>query len=226
LIKHLLFDLDNTLYPESTGLEDFVFHRMVEFSAGILGMDYDRVRAERMAMKAKYGTTLEWLMGEYGFDDERGFYADVHPEEELQFLRRDPALRPMLEPLAFARDVFTNGPGEHAELVLGFLGVRDLFGNVFDIRFHGLRGKPRRSAYERVFGAIAADPSECVLFDDNVHCVEAMVGSGGTGVLVDELLTRAPPGMERIRSIHDAPDWLKGRAAARPAVEATRTHLS
>ena len=124
--KHLLFDMDNTLYPASSDMDKGITRRMLECVADFFHCDMEKaiqLRAERII---HYSTTLEWLRAE-GMNDIEGFLAHVHPDNEADELTEQPALREFLISLNMPMSILTNAPHEHADRVLGKLGVADLF---------------------------------------------------------------------------------------------------
>jgi len=97
MIKAILFDLDNTLYSETNGLEARVLERMNRFVADFLMMPLDETAVVRREGSRRYGTTLEWLMEEKGFRDPEAYFRAVHPEDEIEGLAPDPQLKWLLE---------------------------------------------------------------------------------------------------------------------------------
>ena len=145
-IKHLIFDLDNTLYPTSSKMNDGITSRMIEMTAKQAGVSVEeaaKLRKERMPI---YGTSLGWLMAEHQLTDIQGFFDLVHPESEINEVDQDSNLRPFLEKLPYPMTVLTNSPTVHANRVLDFFGIRDLFIFISDIQTNGLRGKPYQNA--------------------------------------------------------------------------------
>ena len=85
-----IFDLDNCLYPASTGLFDLIDDRMGAYIERLL--DCDRVEARRV-QKAHFhdhGTTLAGLMKHHDVDPYH-FLADVH-DIDLARIASNPAL--------------------------------------------------------------------------------------------------------------------------------------
>jgi putative hydrolase of the HAD superfamily len=164
-VRHWLFDLDDTLYPASTGLFSHVSRRITRRIAKILDLPEDEARRVQRAYWRKYGTSLRGLQLEHGVDPE-AFLADVHdvPVEEL--IAPDPALAALLSRLPGERHVFTNGPSEFVQRVLARLGVDGLFTRVFDIRHADFVPKPGLHPYERALAALACEPSSIVMVDD------------------------------------------------------------
>lgn len=209
MIKAVFLDLDNTLYPASSGMEGDIVARMNEYAARVVGVSVEEARALRKERMPNYGTTLEWLMAEYGFDDPDGYFAYVHPDGEELVLSPDPRLKPFLDSIRLPKYVFTNAPMEHATRVLSYLGVSDCFERVFDVRFNQLRGKPARSACERVIAAAGVMPSESAFADDIPRYVRGFAETGGLGVLVDHDGRHGETGLPTVSSIYGLKKFLE-----------------
>jgi putative hydrolase of the HAD superfamily len=203
MIQALLFDLDNTLYPASERMEDDIILRMNDYTARITGLSLEAAIALRRERMPAYGTTLEWLMAEYGFDDPDAYFDYVHPEGEEEALYPDGGLAPFLDSLPQHKYIFTNAPMEHAERVLRRLSIEGRFRIIFDIRFNGLRGKPHRAAVDRVLAAVRDDcgarPQETLFIDDVPRYVQGFKERGGHGVLIDQDGRHGPTGLPTIR---------------------------
>jgi putative hydrolase of the HAD superfamily len=166
VIRHWLIDLDDTLYPASSGLFAHVARRITGNIARVLGLPEDEARVVQKDYWRRYGTSLRGLMVEHGLDPEP-FLADVHDVPVEAILAPDPALRGQLAALPGARHVFTNGPSEFALRVLAHLGVADLFDRVFDIRHAGFVPKPHPEPYRRALAALGEAGPGVALIDDS-----------------------------------------------------------
>jgi len=186
MLKYLLFDLDNTLYSCRCGLEDNVARRMREFAAVFLGTTPQEAWRQRMAAVQQYGTCLEWLMGEKGFTDVETYLAAVHPPDEADFLAPDSELRAFLSGLPLPMAILTNSPREHADLVLGKLGLGDIFTHVFDIRQCGFLGKPRKEVFDNALRVLGVSAREVLFIDDNPRYTQGFIALGGNALLFDE----------------------------------------
>ena len=204
-----LFDLDNTLYPESLGMDLDIDRRMTDYVARYLGISVEEAGVFRHERARKYGTTLEWLTLEHGFEDTESYFAAVHPEGEEYCIAPDPDLARILDALPLRKAVLTNSPSEHAERVLARLGVRDRFGAIYDIRFNGLRGKPHADAYQRACAAEGVRAEETVFIDDMPKYVRGFMAVGGRAVLVDEADRFAGEGLPRIRTLAELSEALR-----------------
>ena len=208
MLSLLLLDLDNTLYPESRGMDHDIVERMNGFVARYLGISTRAALALRRERAKNYGTTLEWLTVEQGFTDPESFFAAVHPEGEEYCLEPDPELVRAHDALDLPKAVLTNSPSEHAHRVLRKLGVADRFAAIYDIRFNGLRGKPHAEAYRRACEASGVEIEETFFVDDMPRYVRGFLDLGGRGILVDEADRFASEGLPRIRGLVELPDYL------------------
>jgi len=208
MLRLALFDLDNTLYPESSGMDRDITRRMIEYVARFLGMGIEETRAFRHERAKKYGTTLEWLTVEHGFADTESYFAAVHPEGEEYCIASNPDLGPILDSIPARKAVLTNSPMEHAERVLAKLGIRDRFAAVYDIRSNGLRGKPHAEAYRRACEGSGASIEETVFIDDMPKYARGFIALGGRAILVDEAGRFADEGIPRVRDLEELPALL------------------
>jgi putative hydrolase of the HAD superfamily len=208
MIRYIVFDLDNTLYPSSLGLDEEMVERIGRFVAQYLGLSDEKARALRSERSSQYGTTLEWLIAEKGLDDIEAYYAAVHPDGEEARLEPDPKLRAFLERLPVPAAILTNAPMEHAERVLRKLDLEGLFSHIFDIRWNGLKGKPAESAFKRVLQALGMKSDEVLFIDDLPSYVEGFVRLGGHGVLLDERDLHAGSIYPRVRTLFEITKFL------------------
>jgi putative hydrolase of the HAD superfamily len=208
MLRLILLDLDNTLYPESLGMDRDIDKRMNEFVALYLDLPYKQAFELRRERAKKYGTTLEWLTVEHGFADPEVFFAAVHPEGEEYCIEKDPELARVLDAVELPKAVLTNSPSEHARRVLAKLGVADRIGAIYDIRFNSLRGKPHADAYRRACEASGVAVDEVLFVDDMPKYVRGFVELGGRGLLIDEAGRFSGEGLPRIRSISELPAFV------------------
>jgi putative hydrolase of the HAD superfamily len=165
MIKYLLFDLDDTLYPYTAGLMQEISRRMSEYlmtRVGIAAADVEHVRQDYWN---RYGTTLRGLYLEQHIDPQ-DFLTFVHDIPVTQILKPDTKLGAMLAELLQEKCVFTNSPADHVRRVLNALAIENLFTRIFDINFIEYESKPSPAAYTRVLSALDARGEECVLIDD------------------------------------------------------------
>ncbi|MEI6388057.1 MAG: HAD-IA family hydrolase [Spirochaetota bacterium] len=209
MLRIVLFDLDNTLYSDTLGMERDILQRMNHFVARLLGLGVPEAAEMRRERARRYGTTLEWLMTEHQFTDPEAWFRAVHPEGEESVIKHDPALRKLLESIDLPKVIFTNSPMEHAQRVLEKLGVADLFERTYDIRYNELRGKPHGDAIRRVLSDCGTSPSESLLVDDVPKYVRGFVEAGGHGLLFDEFGRYGEESFPTIHSLVELPGLIE-----------------
>jgi len=183
-IRHLLFDLDNTLYPSTAAMDLGITQRMLGFTAKLLGVSYDEAVEKRKERLPLYGTTLEWLKKEHGLEDVDAYFSAVHPPEEVNELTKDDNLRPLLQSLNLPMTILTNAPRRHAERVLNFLNVADLFISIHDIESNNFRGKPYPESYRKAIETSGFTVDETIFFDDHKKYTDGYNKIGGISVLI------------------------------------------
>jgi putative hydrolase of the HAD superfamily len=208
MIRALLFDLDNTLYSEATGLETAVLQRMNQFVADMFNLPFAEAGKFRREHAKPYGTTLEWLMREKGFAEPERYFSYIHPEGEEDCLEPDHVLRLMLNSIPLPKAVLTNAPREHAERILAKLGIAECFIEVYDIWFNELLGKPNPKAYLRALDASGFSLAETLFVDDLPKYVKGYVDLGGPAVLKDEMNRFPDMPCRRIKTIYELPEVL------------------
>mgnify|MGYP002627285227 FL=1 len=186
MIKHLIFDLDRTVYPAHTEMGNRISYLIKKYAADFWHVDFDEGAKLRHKALLKYGTTLDWLVEEGGFTDIEAYFAFVHPEDECSGLPKAPALLPLLESLPQRKLILTNSPYEHAERVLRHLGVREQFDAICDIRMNKLHGKPAADAFYKALELCGGTISDTLFLDDCEGYTDGWAALGGTAVLVSE----------------------------------------
>jgi len=181
---HLIFDLDNTLYPPTLGVVERVDALINGFMIDRLGMTPEAANATRARYREEHGTTLSGLMLHHHVVADE-YLAHVHAIEIEDLVQPDAALLAMLDGLPQRKVVFTNGSACHAERVLGRLGVRHCFAEVFSLERVDYVPKPLRAAFESVLGALGAPAAHCLVIDDQLDNLRTARALGMRTVLVD-----------------------------------------
>jgi len=182
-IRDWIFDLDNCLYPASTGLFALIDERMGAYIQRLL--DCDPIEAKRVQKSHfhQHGTTLAGLMKEHGVDP-HDFLDDVHAIP-LDCVQRDERLAEALERLPGRKFVFTNGDAPYARRVLEAIGVESHFDELHDIHASNLKPKPDPHGYELLCERFGINPKHALLADDMVQNLAPAKALGMTTVWVD-----------------------------------------
>jgi len=204
-----IFDLDDTLYPRSSGLYSRMASRVVLLIQKLTGADAETAERIHEEYYERYGTSLIGLQRHHGLAP-ADFLSFVH-QVDLDCIGTGARLRPHIAKLPGRRIVFTNGSRAHADRVLAQLALADLFTEVCDIEACGFVGKPDRVAYETLLTRHDIEPSHAMIFDDRAANLSIPFELGMKTVLV-------APKLERPLHVHacveDLADFL---AAACPS---------
>jgi putative hydrolase of the HAD superfamily len=209
MVRYVLFDLDNTLYPKSSGLDREVGRRMTEFTAGYLGVTREEAQALRETQAIPYGTTLKWLCGCHGLGDPEEFLRAVHPENVEAYIRPNPRLGAMLRAMNQPKAILTNAPREHALRVLRCLGILEELPRIFDLRYNGFQGKPACGTYTKLIRETGADIREVLFIDDMPRYLLPFRDLGGQVLLVDEEGRHRDVGLPSIREITELGGYME-----------------
>lgn len=165
-VETWIFDLDDTLYPRSTGLHGQLKGRVVQFIADLMKIDYAQAEAVHCDYYERYGATLQGLVELHGVTP-AAFLEFVHAID-LSPLRHDAGLVESLLSLPGRRVVLTNSSRSHATAVLAALAISHLFDSIYSIEDCNFVGKPQQSAYAGFLAAHGINPRTSAMFDDRV----------------------------------------------------------
>ncbi|VVB02532.1 unnamed protein product [Arabis nemorensis] len=120
----LLFDLDDTLYPLSSGIARECGQNIKDYMVEKLGIDKSKILELSNSLYKNYGTTMAGLRAiGYNFD-----YDDfIHGRLPYENIKPDPILRSLLLSLPLRKIIFTNADKLHAARALEKLGLEDCF---------------------------------------------------------------------------------------------------
>ncbi|GFQ04781.1 suppressor of disruption of tfiis [Phtheirospermum japonicum] len=123
----LLFDLDDTLYPLSTGLASSVLKNIQDYMIEKLGVEESKIPDLCNLLYKNYGTTMAGLRAiGYDFDYDE-YHSFVHGRLPYDNLKPDPVLRSLLLSSPIRKVIFTNADRVHAAKALSRLGLEDCF---------------------------------------------------------------------------------------------------
>jgi len=184
MLRFLVFDLDDTLYPPGTGLFYEVGRRIHTFLQERLGLSLEEARLLRRQYYEKYGTTLRGLQIHHQIDADE-YLAYVHDVDVSAYLQPNPQMDAALATLPHEKVIFTNATAEYARRVLGVLGLGRHFGRIFDIYALHFCCKPNPEAYRILLAGLPAQGPECLLIEDNLRNLQAGKAAGMRTVLVN-----------------------------------------
>ena len=193
----IIFDLDDTLYPSSTGIDKCVKKNIQLFLIQKCGFSESKALTQRVELFKTYGSTLAGLRAQ-GLDitaeDYHGF---VHGRLPYDSIDTDHQLRNLLLSIKQRKIVFTNSDRIHAMRALDRLGIKDCFEQI--ICFETINPnlpystrpdefpillKPSLDAFKIALDAANVDPRRTLFLDDSVRNIAAGKEMGLHTVLV------------------------------------------
>lgn len=198
----LIFDIDDTLYPVSSGFSD---HRNGEvvgrFMVERLGFESSE---SGLAVRDEYFRRFHSTLKGLGVADREGRLPRPFVKDELgefwashcdfqRYVKPNPELSEILRSLSADAGLklvaFTNSPRRYALRCLDFLGVREHFSDdrVFAVEDVLPACKPEPEAFRAVLRAVGCeDPGRAVMFEDSMKNVRACKAMGLRTVLICE----------------------------------------
>jgi len=179
----LFFDLDDTLYPSSTGLWTAIKDRINLYMRERMSIPENEVPVLREQYFKMYGTTLRGLQARHDVDVE-DYLAFVHDLPLKDYLTPNSTQREIIASLPIRKLIFTNADVLHARRVLAALQLEDLFDNIVDVNTVAPYCKPMPESF-----AIAQelanepDPRKCVVIDDLPRTTRAALEAGMASLL-------------------------------------------
>ncbi len=168
MIRYLIFDLDNTLYPKSAGLMQAVDQRISEYMELRLKIDPSLIEGLKAEYHKRYGTATRGLCLHYDLDLQ-DYVSYVHCIEVEDYLAPDEHLEAVLSRLAdFKKFIFSNSSRGYAERVLKALGIERYFDRIFDLYFMKFTSKPDPRPYRWMLEELKVTGEECVMIDDSL----------------------------------------------------------
>lgn len=179
----IFFDLDDTLYPASTGLWEAIKGRMNLYMLERLGIAENDVPLLREQYFKMYGTTLQGLQKRHNVDKD-DFLAFVHDLPLKDYLTPNPIVRDIIPSLGTRNLVFTNADVHHARRVLSLLELDDLFETIVDVNAVAPYCKPMPESFAIAMElADEPDPRKCVMIDDLPRTTRAALNVGMASLL-------------------------------------------
>ncbi len=204
-LEYLIFDLDDTLYPPTSGVWDAIGARINQFLLDNLKLTPDNVNEVRQYLFHTYGTTLRGLQTEYGIDPYK-YLNYVHNIPLETFLQPNPALKQILKKISSRKVIFTNSDQNHALRVLGQLALDGVFERIVDVLDVAPYCKPQPEAFEKALHLMGKpDPTRCVVVDDSLRNIQTAREMGFKTILVGSHNGGAKAAHAQLDTIMDLP---------------------
>jgi putative hydrolase of the HAD superfamily len=182
-ITTIFFDLDDTLYPSSSGLWKDIKGRINQYMCEQLGMSQEEAARLREKYFQQYGTTMRGLQAHHAIDVQE-FLAYVHDLPLKEYLTPDPAQREVIAALPTRNLIFTNADAPHAKRVLTVLGLDEFFPILVDVHAVAPYCKPMPESFAAAMKAAGEmDPGHCLMIDDLPRTTRAAREAGMFSIL-------------------------------------------
>jgi putative hydrolase of the HAD superfamily len=209
-VRDWIFDLDNCLYPASTGLFELIDERMAAYIQRLLDCGPEEAKRIQKSHFHAHGTTLAGLMKDHEVDPHH-FLADVH-DIAFDRVQCDERLVRLLPRLPGRRFIFTNGDAPYARRVLDRIGIAAHFDELHDIHASSYRPKPDPHGYRLLCERFNIEPRRALLVDDMVQNLGPAKALGMTTIWVDNGSERGNHDYDSAvvdQRIGDVGEWLE-----------------
>jgi putative hydrolase of the HAD superfamily len=166
MLKAILFDLDETLYPRSSSLMPMIGRRIERYVTERVGIPVSRAEELRKHWRLTYGTALRGMIEEGYPVDKDEYLQYVHDVPLDGLIAADPEMRKMLLDIPLRRAVLTNSDLQHATRVLTHVQLLDCFERIIDLRALNFINKPDPKAYLLALNIMSVAPGEAILVED------------------------------------------------------------
>ncbi len=185
----IFFDLDDTLYPWSSGLWLAIKKRMNDYMREKLAIPEADIPRLREYYYMTYGATTRGLQIHHNIDT-ADFLAFVHDLPLEKYLTPDANQREVIASLPTRKVIFTNADIPHARRVLTALNLLDLFDDFVDVNRIAPYCKPQPEAFALAMQiAGETNPAACVMIDDLPRTTRAARQAGMFSILFNQKWT-------------------------------------
>jgi pyrimidine 5'-nucleotidase len=185
MIKVILFDLDETLYPRASSLMPTIAQRIEHYIVESVGVPAERADELRRHWRKAYGTALRGMIEEKYPLDVDDYLRYVHDIPLDGLIEAQPEVRQMLLEIPLRRAVLTNSDVQHATHVLSHVNLLDCFERIIDIRALNFINKPNPLAYQQALQMLGVQPNETIFVEDTPVNTRPAKAMGMKTILVD-----------------------------------------
>lgn len=164
-VKTLLFDLDNTIYPQSCGLLNEIGRRIRLYIKQLFNISEEQANKLATDYRWKYGSSLMGLVYIEKIDPVayRDFVYDIEYEK---FISKDRKIIDLMNKLPQEKIIYTNASRKHAEAVLNIMGISNAFKMIVPVEDVYFYAKPTPQSFREMLIKTKIHPSEAIFLDD------------------------------------------------------------
>ncbi len=184
-VKYWIFDIDDTLYPKSSGLDRLIQQSISDYIADFMHIDGEKARKLCVEYYEKYGSTIRGLMENTNIKP-RKFVREVHQNLDLSVIKPNPRLAAALEKLPGKHFVFTNGSYCHGLRISKRLGIEKYIDGFFGAQSTNFIPKPNPEAFMEFFTRYNLRPEDGIMVDDGLKNLKTIHDMGAATLWVAE----------------------------------------
>lgn len=185
MIKNLVFDLDGTLYPLSSGLGEDCQCRVYDFFSQKLKVDIAEAKKVSDKLLQKYHYESQGVEKELGISEEE--FMEYICRTDVGLLQKNQNLEELLLNFPQRKFIFTDSTVRHCFDVLEKIGVRaDIFEQIYDAKQGGYVYKLETNAFKRFCDICKIKPEESMIFEDSCKSLHFAKEVGFATVLIAE----------------------------------------
>ncbi len=185
--KILIWDLDNTLYPETEEFKEMLDEATARAAIEDLGvpLDFETAKAKVTESYKTYRDGGEIFVRDYGIDPKEMFEA-YHKRKPINPIIPYEDLLEKLEKLPYEQYIFSTSSREVVEKILKHIGLYEFFkGRYYSVEDFGVYKKNENcEVYEKVCAKIGVAPEDCIFVDDSYSNLEFAKEAGMTTVRI------------------------------------------
>lgn len=186
-VKYWIFDIDDTLYPRSCGLDRIIQNAITEHICKDLNIEETQARELCIEYYHQYGSTIRGLM-ETTDVKPRKFVREVHQSLDLSCIKPNARMNTAMAKIPGKKYVFTNGSYCHGLRICKKLGIEKNIDGFFGAQSTNFIPKPDPRAFNEFFDRYRIEPKEAIFFDDSFRNLEAINKMGTKTVWIAESL--------------------------------------
>jgi len=208
-VKYWIFDIDDTLYPKSSGLNKQIQDSMINYLANYFKIPWAEASQLCIAYYKKYGTTISGLINTTDISA-RKFVNETHRYLDLSCIKPNLRLSEALSKIDGKKYVFTNGSFGHGLRISKKLGIEDHINGFFGTQSANFIPKPDPRAFEEFFSRYNINPEEAIFFDDSKpnHETISQMGTKTVWITEGEELNQEKPDYVDYQT-SDITEWLE-----------------
>ena len=205
-IEVILFDLDDTLYPDTSGIWALIRERIDLFMIEKVGYKPENVHEARENFFRQFGTTLRGLESTHHIDPIQ-YLNFVHDIPLINYLLPNSQLDKMLSSISIKKVIFTNGDRWHARRVTDTLKITQHFTEVIDVIDVNPFCKPMIESFQIALSKLGiSDPKKVLLVDDNLKNIQMGQSIGLETVLISSKYKSQDNGIRHIEKVENLLD--------------------